>query len=178
MRRSPAARQVRPCSASARPRDHAHPPFSYCTGVPRRVRVSHRRLEAACRSRGSAGTLSLVYSVGDILVCCPGLRQGPFSTLGGEPLGFRSGLWVPGSQGPVPVGPGLSVPCRRLALAPHPGTCRQGRGLLGKERWEASENIEAPLVAASGIGYIVAAESAAAKHLHALRTCFMHLDNS
>lgn len=123
-------------------------------------------------------SLSLVYSVGDILACCPGLRQGPFSTLGGEPLGFRSGLWVPGSQGPVPVGPGLSVPCRRLALAPHPGTCREGQGLLRKERWEASENIEAPLVAASGIGYIVAAESAAAKHLHALRTCFMHLDNS
>lgn len=93
-------------------------------------------------------------------------------------MGFRSGLWVPGSQGPVPVGPGLSVPCRRLALAPHPGTCREGQGLLRKERWEASENIEAPLVAASGIAYIVAAESAAAKHLHALRTCFMHLDNS
>lgn len=108
----------------------------------------------------------------------PRPAPGTVFDLGGEPLGFRSGLWVPGSQGPVPVGPGLSVPCRRLALAPHPGTCREGQGLLRKERWEASENIEARLVAASGIGYIVAAESAAAKHLHALRTCFMHLDNS
>lgn len=142
MRRSPAARQVRPCSASARPRDHAHPPFSYCTGVPRRVRVSHRRLEAACRSRGSAGTLSLVYSVGGHSGLLPRPAPGTVFDPGWGTVGIPQRAVGAGLAGPCSCGPGPQCPLQAARLSPSsghlpggPGASAEGKvGGLGKHR--------------------------------------------
>lgn len=88
-------------------------------------------------------SLSLVYSVGDILACCPGLRQGPFSTLGPRgTVGIPQRAVGAGLAGPCSCGPGPQCPLQAARLSPSsghlpagPGASAEGKvGGLGKHR--------------------------------------------